>query len=299
MNQSGYTPILLALLGVLLFSLLDAVMKALALEMGTYNAMFWRMVFGVAFVLVLYFPRGKTLPTPSVFKLHLGRAVLTTVMTYLFFFSLTRLPLAQAIGLSFIAPIIALFLAPPLLNERIGSHAVLAAGLGFCGVLVVISGELRGTGSSSDTMGLAAVLMFALLYAFYLVLQRRHALVAKPLEIVFYQNILVFTVLLLAAPFAVSPPSEPGQLGVAALAAALSIGSLGLMSMAYRRAEAQRLVTIEYTAFIWAALLGWWYFEEAVTLETLLGTGLIVLGCLLSARKPGRKNADLATPGIQ
>ena len=48
--------------------------------------------------------------------------------------------------------------------------------------------------------------------------------------------------------------------------------------------EAQRLVVIEYTAFIWAAILGWWFFAEPVTARTLLGTGLIVLGCLVSAR---------------
>ena len=285
MKQSGYMPILLAVLGVMLFSMLDAVMKAQALVMGTYNAMFWRMVFGVVFVLLLYSPSRAQPISRAGLKLHILRAVLTAAMTYLFFFSLTRLPLAQAIGLSFIAPIIALFLAPPLLNERIGSNALIAAALGFCGVLVVLSGELRGSQTASDEAGLAAVLLFALLYAFYLILQRRQALIARPAEIVFYQNIMVFAVLLLAAPIAVSLPTKPAQLGAAALAAALSIGSLGLLSMAYRRAEAQRLVTIEYTAFIWAAFIGWWYFDEAITLETLLGTGLIVVGCLLSSRK--------------
>ena len=40
----------MALLGVLLFSLLDTIMKAQALAMGTYSAMFWRMVFGMLFV---------------------------------------------------------------------------------------------------------------------------------------------------------------------------------------------------------------------------------------------------------
>ena len=74
----------------------------------------------------------------------------------------------------------------------------------------------------------------------------------------------------------------------AALAAAFAVTSLMLMSLAYRQAEAQRLVAIEYTAFIWAAMLGWWFFAEAVTARTLLGTGLIVLGCLVSARGGSR-----------
>jgi S-adenosylmethionine uptake transporter len=57
-----------------------------------------------------------------------------------------------------------------------------------------------------------------------------------------------------------------------------------LMSHAYSRAEAQRLVSVEYTAFIWAALLGWWFFAEPVSARSLFGTSLIVLGCLISAR---------------
>ena len=95
-------------------------------------------------------------------------------------------------------------------------------------------------------------------------------------------------ILLLAAPFAALLPANAMQWGGAALAAALAIGSLMLMAAAYRQAEAQRLVSIEYTAFIWAAILGWFFFAEAVTARTLLGTGLIVLGCFVSARGGSR-----------
>ena len=169
---------LLAVGGVLLFSLLDAVMKAQALAMGTYTAMFWRMAFGVLFALLLFSP-GRVGPiSGQVLKMHMLRAAITTVMTYLFFFSLTRIPLAQAIGLSFIAPIITLFLAAPLLGERIQNNAKLAAGLGFIGVVVVVGGEIISLNADSDLLGLGAVLLFALLYALYLILQRKHSLLS-------------------------------------------------------------------------------------------------------------------------
>ena len=134
----------------------------------------------------------------------------------------------------------------------------------------------------------AAVLLSAVMYAFNLVLQRMQALMAKPLEIAFYQNTIVFLMLLVGVPFAVSWPDTALQWSGAALAAALAVGSLMLMSMAYRQAEAQRLVAIEYTAFIWAAILGWLFFAEPVSSRTLLGTGLIVMGCLVTARGDGR-----------
>ena len=288
MRQAAQYPMLVATLGILLFSMMDAVMKGQALAMGTYNAMFWRMAMGALIVAVLYLPTRPSLTSGKVLRIHLIRAALTAVMAYLFFFGITRIPLAQAIGLSFIAPIITLFLAVPILRERIGANARLAALLGSGGVVVVVGGELMAVDAGSDLLGMSAVLVSAVMYAFNLVLQRMQALVAKPLEIAFYQNTIVFLMLLVGVPFAVSWPANAPQWGGAALAAAFAVGSLMLMSVAYRQAEAQRLVVIEYTAFIWAAMLGWWFFDEPVTARTLLGTGLIVLGCLVSARGGGR-----------
>ena len=284
MKPVAQYPMLIATLGIMLFSMMDAVMKGQALAMGTYNAMFWRMAMGALIVAVLYLPTGPVPASGRVLKIHLIRAALTAVMAYLFFFGLTRIPLAQAIGLSFIAPIITLFLAVPILGERIGANAKFAAVLGFGGVMVVVGGELLAVDEGSDAVGMIAVLLSAVMYAFNLVLQRMQALVARPLEIAFYQNTIVFLMLLVGVPFAVLWPESSCQWGGAALAAGLAVGSLMLMSLAYRQAEAQRLVVIEYTAFIWAAILGWWFFAEPVTARTLLGTGLIVLGCLVSAR---------------
>ncbi len=288
MKPVAQYPMLIATLGIMLFSMMDAVMKGQALAMGTYNAMFWRMAMGALIVAVLYLPKRPVLASGRTLKIHLIRAALTAVMAYLFFFGLTRIPLAQAIGLSFIAPIITLFLAVPILGERIGANAKLAAALGFGGVMVVVGGELLAVDEGSDAVGMVAVLLSAVMYAFNLVLQRMQALVARPLEIAFYQNTIVFLMLLVGVPFAVSWPESSYQWVGAALAAGLAVGSLMLMSLAYRQAEAQRLVVIEYTAFIWAAILGWWFFAEPVTARTLLGTGLIVLGCLVSARGGSR-----------
>jgi S-adenosylmethionine uptake transporter len=73
----------------------------------------------------------------------------------------------------------------------------------------------------------------------------------------------------------------PGLLG----AAVLGITSVLLLSWAYGRAEARILIPVEYTAFIWAAIFGWLVFAEEVTLATLIGTVLIVVGCLLATRQ--------------
>ena len=58
-----------------------------------------------------------------------------------------------------------------------------------------------------------------------------------------------------------------------------------LLSWAYARAQAKILIPVEYTAFIWAGILGWLIFAEQPTSATLLGTALIVAGCLVAARE--------------
>ena len=285
LNQNPYLPIGLALGGVFLYSVLDAVMKAQGLAMGAYSAMYWRHVMGAILVAALYLPFRPARPSRPAFKLHVIRSALTAVMMYCFFFGLTRIPLAQAIGLTFIAPIIALFLASPFLGERIGANSKFAALLGFGGVMVVVGGDLLRMNAETELLGVSAMLAFAVMYAVNLILQRKLAVIAKPMEITFYQNTIVLLLMTPLAPFLLLMPANELQWRGAVLAGAASIGSLILMSIAYRRAEAQQLVSTEYTAFVWAAMFGWWLFGEAVSAQTLLGTGLIMFGCVVGARR--------------
>src|SRR3546814_3348834 len=78
----------------------------------------------------------------------------------------------------------------------------------------------------------------------------------------------------IAVPFlAVIPPTNLFlTIGGAAL---LAFGSLMLLSWAYARAEAQMLIPLEYTAFIWASIMGWLVFREPLTPTTLAGAALI------------------------
>ena len=206
-------------------------------------------------------------------------------------------PLAEAIALSFIAPLIALYLAAVMLKERVGEMTILASVIGFTGALVIVGAQLGGDYSDEVGKGIAAILLSALLYAYNLILQRRQALVASPVEIVFFQCATMVAIYLLFAPFlAVMPPED--QLPDLVAAAVLGLTSLLLLSWAYRRAEARILIPVEYTAFIWAALLGWVFFDEQVTWPTLVGTALIVVGCLLATRQQPERAEHAETTAV-
>jgi S-adenosylmethionine uptake transporter len=283
LHPRPFVPFLVACAGIGTFSLMDAAMKDLSLAMGAYNAVIWRNMLGSLLMGILFVVGRQPWPAIAVLKLHLWRSIVVAVMAVSFFWSLTVLPLAEAIGLSFIAPVIALYLAAVMLDEVIGKAAILASVSGLLGVAIIIAGRVSGGYTTDHLWGAAAVLFSAVVFAYNLILARRQAPVAKPVEIAFFQNLFVAVTLSFAAPWFLQPmPVDKAPM--LAGAAALAILSLLLLSWAYARAEAQILIPVEYTAFVWAAAFGWLFFSEPVTAPVLLGTLLIVTGSLIAAR---------------
>ncbi|MFY8194961.1 DMT family transporter [Novosphingobium sp. B1] len=277
-------PVLATILGLALFSIMDGVMKAASLVLGAYAAMCWRGFAASLIMLPVWLWRGQGWPQWSTLRVHLLRGCVASVMATLFFYGLVRLPMAEGIALSFIAPLIALYLAALLLGEKVRASAIGGSVLALAGVVVIAMGQFSASGDVEVVKGLAATLVSAVLYAWNLVLQRQQALLAKPEEVAFFQALVQFGFLGLGAwwlaPF---PTGEVWWLLV--ISAVLSAASLMLLSWAYGRAEAQVLVPLEYTAFIWAAIVGWIAFAEPVTPTMLVGVSLIVAGCLYATRK--------------
>ncbi len=278
-------PIAAAAAGVGLLSLMDAFMKEAALATGAYTATVLRSLFGAALIAPIWLWRKHGWPTRAVFKLHLERGIISAFMALSFFFALTKLPLAEAIAISFIAPLIALYLARVFLGEIIHPNAILASLIGFAGTLVIVGGRIgQGEMDQDALLGLTALLFSALLYAYNFIVIRRQSQLAGPIEIATFHSGVAGGVLLLFAPFLGTVPVAESFLPLAA-AAALTVAGAMAMAWAYARAEAQVLVPFEYSGFLWASVFGWAFFREAVTLTTLAGTLLIVGGCWMATRK--------------
>lgn len=280
-------PLLAALLGVALFSVMDATMKRASIAGGVYNALLFRSLIGAALMMPLWRLSGGRWPGRANLKVHMLRSVVVAGMAWLFFWGLVRVPMAEAIALSFFAPLIAIYLASVLLGEHVRAGAVAASLLGLAGVLVMVAGRLgQGTMDGETARGMVAVLGSALLYAVNLVIQRKQAQVASPQEIALFQNLFAGAIFALAAPWLAVVP-QPAVMVDIALSAVLAAAALMLLAWAYARAQAQALVASEYSAFVWAALMGWWWFGEALTWPVAAGAALIVAACWLTARRPG------------
>jgi len=279
-------PMAMATLAVASLSLMDAYMKSAALAVGALTAAWLRSAIATGIALPLWLARGRRWPDRQVLKLHLQRSVVATFMALTFFYAITKLPLAEAIAISFVAPLIALYLARVLLGETISRQAVIASLLGFAGTLVIIGGKMGQSDFDRDTaLGLAAILVSALLYAYSFILIRRQSQVAGPAEIATFHSGVSVILLGLAVPFLFEMPDRSTLVDLTA-AAVLTVAGAMAFAWAYARAEAQVLVPLEYSGFLWASLFGWIFFTEKLTTPTIIGTAIIVASCWVAARKP-------------
>jgi S-adenosylmethionine uptake transporter len=274
-----------ALAAVAVLSIMDAVMKGLVLAIGIFAVSIWRSLANLLLTGALYLPRQPSWPKPATLRIHVGRGIVVTVMAGFFFWGIGRVPLAQAIALTFIAPLISLVLASVFLHEQIGRRSIAGSLIAFAGVVVIVLGQTRAAAGPELLLGSAAIVASALCYAVNIVLMRHQALAAKPIEINFYQSLTVAALWFAAIPFFGFPRWPEGQ-GYWVLAAALMSTAGGVIfSWAYARAEASYLSVTEYSGFLWAAALGWLIFHEPVSLYTLAGAMMIVGGCLVAANR--------------
>lgn len=278
-------PVFATLVGIGFLSLMDAFMKNASLAMGAYSAALLRAGIAFALILPVWLTAGGKWPKREVLKVHLTRGVVGSMMALTFFYALTKLPLAETIAISFIAPVISLYLAAIMLGEQVRREAIWGAVLGLAGTVVIVGGKLgRGRFDDDAALGLTAIFVSALLYAWNLVLQRKQALVSKPTEISTFYMGTATLVYLIAAPWFFQIPEIEGlkQVGTASI---LSLAGALMMAWAYARAEAQVLVPMEYSGFLWASLFGWLLLSETPTSTAVLGAGLIVVGCLMATRR--------------
>ena len=276
-------PFAVATLGIALFSGMDALMKGLSLAIGTYNALLWRTLAGAVIGGAVYFLTRSPRPGRAALRVHLIRGTMGSVMALTFFWGLARVPMAQAIALAFVAPLIALYLAAVLLKEKIERAAILASLLGFAGVVVILAGQAQADMGRDALLGSASILVSAGLYGWNIILMRQQAQLAGPVEIAFFMALIMVACFALGAPFLAEPPPLD-QLPAIVGSAWLAFGSLLLLSWAYARAEAQRLAPVEYTGFVWAAIFGFLIFAEPVPPFTLAGAAMIVVACWVATR---------------
>lgn len=201
---------------------------------------------------------------------HLLRSSIGIAGSICAFFAVTYLPLTEAAGLSFTAPLFMTALSALILREAVGAHRWVAAALGFMGVLIITSPDLSDLNLRGVLWGLAG----ALGAAGAMICIRHIGRSERSSTIVFYFTLLGLIVGGASLPFAWKTP-EPEVL--LALVFAGILGGLGQLFLtgAIRRAPVGVIAPFEYAQLIWSGLISFLVWSVIPSWTAVLGSAVI------------------------
>jgi drug/metabolite transporter (DMT)-like permease len=256
---------------VVLGSLLNVGVKWLSDTYPAVELTFFRCVFG--FVPVMFIVSGtggvRTLRTRRPGR-HFLRAIFWSTSFILSFLSLQFLPLAEAVALSFLAPIFMTALSVPMLGERVGIHRWSAVLVGFVGVLFMArpNGQFLQLGT---VFGIGS----ALCSAFGALSVRQLTRTETSSSITCYMHVFAAMMLAVALPFFWIAPTWQAVLAM------FAIGLLGgtsqywsTQSLSY--APAAAVAPFNYTQIVWAVILGFVIWGDLPDLNLIVGVALVI-----------------------
>jgi len=269
---------LLMLAAMLILPGIDAIAKWLSGAISSGQIAWSRFFFQTLLMLPLFLRTRGPILTPAL-PLHALRGALIALATLLFFSALKYLPLADAIAIFFVEPLILTLLSALFLGEAVGWRRLTAVAVGFAGSLIVIR-------PGFSTLGLPALLPLgtALSFAVYLILTRKLAQHEQPERMQFYAGVfggIVMTVALTAgsvtgiAVLSFVRPDTGQWFLLAGLGIIATAGHL-LVVHAFRRAPAGLLAPFQYVEIIGATILGLIFFGDFPDAMTWLGVFIIV-----------------------
>jgi drug/metabolite transporter (DMT)-like permease len=282
-----------------LFSVLNATLRGLALQLDPMQTQFLRYLFGLLVMLPLLWHGTLASWWPR----HLGgqftRGAVHTLGLVLWFVALPHIPLADTTAIGFTGPLFIMVGAWLFLREPMRWERWLATALGFAGVLIVVGPRLGlGAGGGGSEGGFHHLLMLASapVFAASFIITKVLTRTETAGVIVIWQAL---TVTLFSLPMALLAWQAPSALQWLGFAFCGLLGSAGhyCLTRSFRSADISSTQSVKFLELLWAALLGWLMFADQPTQTTLLGGAVILAATLWLARREHRRAVLAGEPG--
>ena len=265
-----------------LFAVMQAFIRSLGARYPVGQVVFYRSVFAIIPLVLVYAWRGELAAVVRTERPlgQAGRGVLSIAGMFFNFGAVARLPLVESNAIAFSSPLFTVTLAALILNERVRVYRWSAVVIGFVGVLVVLSPHLSGeeltaaVAGATSLIGVVYAICGSVTNAGTAIQTRRLAQSESTSSIVFYFSVSCALAGLATLPFGWMTPS------IGETVALISIGVLGgtghiFLTESYRFASASLVAPFDYTAMIWALVLGYAMFGETPTAEIIGGSAII------------------------
>jgi len=225
---------------------------------------------------------------------HVARMVIGVVAMGLNFLTFVLLPLAEATAIGFSVPIFATLLAALVLGERTGWWRWSAVLAGFLGVLVIVQ---PGSGHI-EVHGGAVAVAAALSTAGATIAIRRLGATEAVATTVFWFAVSSLVPLAIVMLFVAKPHNAQIFAVIAGLSLAGGVAQL-LLTGALRLAPVALVMPMDYSALLWASLLGWLIFDQLPSHWTGLGAPIVIAaGLVILWREQRRRIAGTATAAV-
>ena len=272
--------IIFSLLGWMMLPVMDGFAKYLSADLPVLQITWARYFFTVAFTLpVMFFFYNKQLVWSDKPKLQILRGLILLCANICFFYAISIIPLAKALTLAFVAPLIVTAFSPMLLGEKVGVRRWTAVIIGFIGSLVVIR-----PGFLEINLASLAALGTGIMYGFYLIITRKLSTSDNPLLTLLLTGLvgwLLFQALCHLYGLILTLSQWSMMAGIGSLPA-LVIYSL-YCHLKY--ADASKLAPLGYTEIIPNVIIGYYFFGNFPDNWTFLGLAIIVISGIYISRR--------------
>jgi drug/metabolite transporter (DMT)-like permease len=269
-----------------IFSFLNALMRALGQQVDPFQSQFLRYFFGLLVLLPLVWHHGVAAYRPKTMRGQFIRGGLHTAGLYLWFVSLPKIPLADMTAIGFTTPLFIMLGAWLVFKEQMRWERWLATVLGFAGVLIVVGPKLSLADGFGPGPGLYHLLMLASAPVF-----AASFLVTKALTryettgtILVWQAISISLLSLPLALWAWQPLSPLQWFGFA-LCGVLGSSGHYCLTRSFVAADISATQSVKFLDLVWAVLLGWALFADIPSFSTIAGGMLISAATLWVARR--------------
>ncbi|MBI4183007.1 MAG: DMT family transporter [Proteobacteria bacterium] len=287
--------IVLMLFSVAIFGMVNALVKLTVADYPVVEVVFFRCLFATIPTAVLVSRLGglRALHTRRL-GLNVTRGVLHFLSLMSLFTAFELMPLADAIAISFAAPLFYTVLSIPLLGERVGRYRWSAVIVGFLGVLVMVKPGpgVLGTGAP-----------FAVMSAFCAGLinvnLRRMSVTETSVALVFYQLVGMFLLSAVFLPLVWVTPALGDALVLAVIGLLAGTGQYWL-TLSFRHTPAAVAAPFQYTAMIWAMIFGFVFFADLPTASLLGGAAIVAAsGLFILYRETVRRRTAAGGPAAK
>lgn len=272
-----------AVIASLAIAVTHAVMRAAAADLHPFLVAFWRNAISLLLISPFVVAGASWRATRPALGRHALRGAVNAAAMILLIFGLSRAPFAYATALSFAAAPFAVLGAMVFLRERPDPKRLVAAVLGFVGVLVILDPMRDGIAP-----GGVYILGAAILFGAVIVIGKSQTRYASNMSILLYLYVFLTFFCLLAALTVWRWPTADEFVLLVALGALAVIAHYAMIA-ALRAGDASLVAPFDYLRLVWAAGIGVALFGESVEPQTLVGAAVIVAATLWPALRPDHR----------